>query len=47
MTRETLLLLRELLCAQQLNVGAPDFPDVARRVLAALAELDAALAAEP
>ncbi len=43
MTPETLRLLRDLLAAQTLNVGAEDFPDVARRVTAALAELDAAL----
>jgi hypothetical protein len=43
-TAETLAFLRDLLARQTLAVGAPDFPDTARTVLVALAELDAALA---
>ena len=44
MTRETLLLLRHCLCAQQLVVGAEDFAEVAQATVKALAELEAALA---
>ena len=44
MTPATLHLLRDLLGGVTLHVGADDFPDVAPRVLAALAELDAAIA---
>ena len=44
MSVETLVFLRDLLARQTLAVGAPDFSDTARRVLAALDELDAALA---
>jgi len=43
MTLETLLLLRRCLHAQQMTVGDPAFPDMARQVLAALAELDEAI----
>jgi len=42
---ETLLLLRRCLHAQQLSVGDPAFPVTARQVLAALDELDQAIAA--
>lgn len=40
---ETLTLLRSLLASQQLQVGAPNFPEMAQAVLTALAELDTAL----
>lgn len=43
MTRETLLLLRQMLGNQTLQVGVEDFPATARAVLAALEELDAEL----
>lgn len=43
MSRETLLLLRQMLGNQTLTVGADDFPATARAVIAALEELDAAL----
>jgi hypothetical protein len=45
MTLKTLLVLKRCLQGQQLNVGAPDFPDIARDVLAALGELSEAIAA--
>lgn len=41
---ETLELLQHCLNAQQLNVGAPDFDDVATKVLAARRELADAIA---
>jgi hypothetical protein len=44
LTPGTLYLLRDLLATQTLHVGAPDFPDTARAVLAARDELDAAIA---
>lgn len=44
MSLETLLLLRHLLHSQQMSVGDPTFVDTAKRVLAALEELDAAIA---
>jgi hypothetical protein len=40
---ETLTLLRQLLYEATLNVGAPDFPEVATLVLAARADLEAAI----
>jgi DNA-directed RNA polymerase subunit K/omega len=43
-TLKTLLLLKRCLRAQQLNVGAPDFPEVAGDTMAALKELDEAIA---
>lgn len=45
MSVATLLLLRRMLAAQQLQVGADDFAEVSRQVVVALAELDVALAA--
>ena len=39
MTKETARFLLDLLDAQTLSVGAPDFPEVVERVLAARAEL--------
>lgn len=44
MTLATLVLLRDLLRAQQLSVGAEDFAPTARAVLVALDELDEAIA---
>lgn len=44
MTRETLLLLRNLLTAQHLSVGADNFAEVAGQAVRALQELDAELA---
>lgn len=44
MTLQTLLLLKRCLQAQQLAVGAPDFPAVAAETLEALKELDEAIA---
>lgn len=43
MTLETLLLLQQCLQGQQLAVGSPDFPDVAKVTITALAELDQAI----
>lgn len=37
---DTLVLLRNLLTSQVLNVGAADFPETALRVVAALGDLD-------
>ena len=37
---DTLVLLRNLLSSQTLNVGADDFPETALRVVAALGDLD-------
>lgn len=45
MTRETLEFLRLVLGGITLNVGAPDFADLARKASTAMAELEAALAA--
>lgn len=47
MSPETLAFLRGLVARQTLAVGAPDFPEVARTVIAALAELDAAIQVNP
>lgn len=44
-TLETLMFLRRLLANQNLAVGDPTFPEVARLVLGALAELDEAIEA--
>lgn len=44
MTLQTLLLLRQVLGAQQLSAGADDFADVSAQVVHALRELDAAIA---
>ena len=44
MTPETLVLLRDLLAAQQLSVGASDFIEAAQQIATALAELDVAIA---
>ena len=44
MTLETLLLLQTILHAQQLDGRAPDFEDIAARVLTARRELAAAIA---
>lgn len=43
MKLSTLLLLRDLLHRQQLQVGADDFRDTTLRVLDALDDLDAAI----
>jgi hypothetical protein len=43
MKLETLTLLRHCLYNTTLNVGAPDFPEVATVVLAARADLEAAI----
>lgn len=45
MTLPILLLLQRVLRAQQMTVGDPEFPATAQLVLAALVELDAAIAA--
>lgn len=45
MTLETLLLLRRVLAAQQLNVGDPEFTATATAAAAALAEIDDAITA--
>ncbi|MBA2559632.1 MAG: hypothetical protein H0V07_07020 [Propionibacteriales bacterium] len=44
MKPSTLLLLRDLLHRQQLQVGADDFRDTALQVIDALDDLDAAIA---
>lgn len=46
MTLETLYLLKQVLGSQQLMAGAEDFAVVSRLVVAALAELDEAIAAQ-
>jgi hypothetical protein len=46
MSADTLLFLRSLLLGVTLSVGATDFREVSAKVVAALDELDAALAAE-
>lgn len=43
MTLETLLLLRQVLTAQQMSVGSEDFRTAAKAVMTALDELDAAI----
>ena len=43
MSLDTLLLLRDCLNAQQLQVGQPGFAAVAQRAITAAAELDAAI----
>jgi hypothetical protein len=45
MTRDTLLLLRDVVTAQQIPVNHPQFAQVAQRFALAVAELDDALAA--
>jgi len=45
MTLATLMLLRDLLAAQQLSVGAEGFAETVKAVSQAMAELDEAIAA--
>lgn len=47
MTRETLAFLLNLLDAQQISVGAPDFEEAVTRVVQARRELIVALEAPP
>lgn len=44
-SRETLLFLQQILNAQQLSAGAPDFAEAAQAVVRAKAELAEAIAA--
>lgn len=43
LSQDVLVLLRNILAAQQIQVGTPDFVAVSTMVAKALAELDAAL----
>ena len=47
MSVETLVLLRNLLAGQMLNIGAADFPETAHAVTVALSELDTAIREAP